>query len=193
MKKEKPTLQPLIQHMISEEFKKLKDEKITPWVFFNTGKMPVITNFYGKSIHYQGVEFEGSPRLVFWDGFIEPFLKDIIVRSIQSVVNLSKENGVATEDVLLHAKRQLSSGIWSIYHEMQNIDQRIKGKGFPERANKRDISGKIKRMEKFLEDHVNSAIEISKKRFSINKLYREHPFWFWLIGAIIAVISITVV
>lgn len=56
--------------MISEEFKKLKDGKITPWVFFNTDEMPVITNFYGKSIHYQGVEFEGSPRLIFWDGFV---------------------------------------------------------------------------------------------------------------------------
>jgi hypothetical protein len=42
MEKDPKSLQPKINHNIDEEFSRLIDEKITPWAFFNTGKMPQI-------------------------------------------------------------------------------------------------------------------------------------------------------
>jgi len=62
-----------IKERISLEFERLEKEKVTPWVFLTTHVGLHQTDFFGKQINYQGVEFEGSPRIVFWDSFIQPF------------------------------------------------------------------------------------------------------------------------
>jgi hypothetical protein len=66
---------PEITFTINNKFKQLMTDKLSPWVFFNTGKMTPIADFYGRTIQYSGVGFEGSPREVFWSGFIELFKK----------------------------------------------------------------------------------------------------------------------
>ncbi len=68
-----------IKYDTNNEFEKLNKDKITPWAFFSTDVMPPITKFDGTVIHYRGIEFSGSAYLVFWEGFIEPFLQDIII------------------------------------------------------------------------------------------------------------------
>jgi len=65
-----------IRERIELEFQKLEKDKVTPWAFLLSGKGLKLTDFFGKEVSYAGVgvEFEGSPRTVFWKGFIQPFL-----------------------------------------------------------------------------------------------------------------------
>jgi hypothetical protein len=188
MKKAPKSLQPKINHNIDEEFSKLIDEKIKPWALFNTGKMPQITNHHGKIIRYSGVKFEGSPNLVFWGSFIDPFVQSIIVKKIDWAIELSNSTTIPAHNILDIIDSRLKMQIQRIYLLMSEIDQRIRGEGFPERVQRRDVSDKVNSMNNFLEDHMCSAKQLYCRGFSLNRFYQDHLFWFWLIGFVAAVI-----
>jgi len=188
MGKNPKSIQPKIEHNIDEQFSRLIDEKITPWTFFNTGKMPQVTDYHGKNIRYSGVSFEGSPKLVFWDRLIDPFLRSIIVEKIDCGIGLSNSTNIPVRTVLDMIESRLKIQIQKTYTCMSEIDRRRRGEGFPERVQGRDVSGKVNSMYSFLEDHTRSAKQLHDRGFSLNKLYEDHPFWFWLIGIVAAII-----
>jgi len=156
-------LRPKIKYDINNEFEKLNKDKITPWAFFRTDVMQPIAKFDGSLINYKGIEFSGSAELVFWEGFIEPFLKDIIVRKIDWAIELSQQYDYPPKDVLLIAKSYLLNGIERSYCRMQEIDRKLRGRGYPQIVPLNDISHKIKQIEKFLDEYLNAAIIYSPK------------------------------
>lgn len=51
---------------IDEIYDRLNRELLTPWAFFHSGKLITVTNFEGREIRFNGgLEFEGSPRVLF--------------------------------------------------------------------------------------------------------------------------------
>jgi hypothetical protein len=69
-----------IKEHVELELQKLEKDKVTPWAFLLSGKQLKLTDYFGKEIPYSGIGFEGSPQIVFWKGFIQPFLQDITSR-----------------------------------------------------------------------------------------------------------------
>ena len=88
------------EKFVRDEWVKLEQTQITPWAFFLTDNGLSVKNFYGQQISYRGIRFEGSPTLVFWSGYIEPFLEDISYRAIAYAVTLSKENDTSIAPAL---------------------------------------------------------------------------------------------
>lgn len=80
----------LTNKFIGNEYEKLRRDKITPWAFLHSGHTFKYTKYSGEEINYTGVRYEGSPEYIFWNGFIEPFLKDIIFRAIDNTVEISR-------------------------------------------------------------------------------------------------------
>jgi len=151
--------------IIFEEFKHLVKEQVAPWVFFRTGKFR-IKKFDGGCISYSGIEFEGSPRLVFWQGCIEPFVEDVIKRMIEETIRLAKDKNVQLSAVLGSTKANLSGGIRTLYSKMQEVDRRLRGKGYPKSVPKRDVSFEVKKMNDFLDRQIKIAEDL---HFEIHK------------------------
>lgn len=149
---------PEITFIIRQAFGQLETDKVTPWAFLTTGKMRPIENFYGRKIQYVGVEFEGSPRDVFWNGFIEPFLEAIFLWGFDLALSYAKERHVDFQQVIQHTKERLSEGMSTIYQRMQDIDRRLRGKGFPKRVTPHNISGLVKAMQGKLQEYYESAL-----------------------------------
>lgn len=155
---------PEITFRIKQAFQQLEVDKITPWAFLGTGKMRPIEDFHGRTIHYSGVAFEGSPRQVFWNGFIEPFLEALFLWAFDLALAYAKGRHLDARSVLQHARQCLSNGIYSIYRRMQDIDRRLKGKGFPERASQHDISRPVEFMHAKLEGYFGSALRAAAEK-----------------------------
>lgn len=155
---------PEITFAINNEFKKLEREKVTPWVFMNGGEMGPIEDFYGRTIHYKGVAFEGSPRQVFWGNFINPFLEGIFVWAFELALQFADKRGSERPPTIMHTHQCLTNGIYAIYNRMQDIDRRLRGKGFPKQVPLRDVSREIKNMEMRLQEYSDSALIASKPK-----------------------------
>ena len=149
---------PDIEFVIRQAFKQLLIEKVKPWVFLNSDKMKTITDFNGRKICYKGVSFEGSPRLVFWNDFIEPFLEAIIIWSFEFSCVQAERKHYPLLQVLKYVKNYLLSSIKEIYSEMQDIDRRLKGKGYPSRVTPYDITGKLLAMKQIIDGNYQAVL-----------------------------------
>lgn len=78
------------------------------------------------------------------------------------------------------------------YNSMADVDQRLRGNGYPNKVNKKDVSIKISLMTKIIDERVKSELSIWKNPSKLTKIYHNHPFLFWLIGIVIGIIGIVI-
>jgi len=117
----------VINKFINDEWEKLNRNQIIPWSFLTSKGGLSCKDFYGREIHYGGVKFEGSPREVFWNGYIEPFLEDITYRAIDFTINICKDKEEKIQEPLLETDRQLKSLVRKTYASMADVDRRLRG------------------------------------------------------------------
>jgi hypothetical protein len=180
-----------IKERVELEFQKLEKEKVTPWTFFLSGKPLRLTDFYGKEIKYSGIEFEGSPRTVFWKGFIQPFLQDIASRSFSESRNFCLTHRLEPKQPMEETASLLNASIKAVYLRMSDIDQRLRGKGYPNSVSKYEPEAEIALSEAFVEERLSAELALApKKRETLNTFYEEQKFWFWFIGIVIAIVGV---
>ena len=171
--------------VIFGEFKRLIKDQIDPWIFFNS-KGVHVKKFGGGNISISGVKYNGSTSLVFWS-YIKPYIEDIIKRMIEKTIELAKDKDVRISAVLGSTKANLSGGIDTVYRKMQDIDRKLRGKGYPESVPKKDISYELKEMNDFLGKQIKTyedlAFQIPEGWFK--KWYNKNPHLVWLLAAII--------
>jgi hypothetical protein len=134
-------------------------EKLTPWRFFRTGKFKV-TKYDGKVIANPGVEFEGSLRTFFWEGFIEPFIKDGIQKTLDDVGKECQQNNLDPEPHIKDAASLLRGVISKVYSYMAETDQVLRDKGYPDKVERVDVKDKILKMNEVLDEHVEAALAL---------------------------------
>jgi len=180
--------------VISKEFERLIKEQVEPWFFFNSKGFHV-KKFDGKDISISGCKFGDTSRLVFWSGYIEPYIEDVIKRMIEETIKLANDKNVQISAVLDSTKANLSGGIDTVYRKMQEVDRRLRGNGYPESVPKRDASLEIKKMNNVLDKQIKTyedlAFQIPDSKFK--KWYRENPHWIWIIGIIVGLGVLTTI
>ncbi|MDD5328155.1 MAG: hypothetical protein PHY02_10145 [Phycisphaerae bacterium] len=111
------------EQRVNDFYAKLDKEQLTPWFFFNTGKISVKT-YYGGTICFSG-EFSGSKKMIFWEGYIEPFLEHGITEILEQVANDALEKQLNPELCINEAAMLLDGIINNTYNQMAEIDQRL--------------------------------------------------------------------
>jgi hypothetical protein len=133
----------------------LINEKLMPWSLMQSGKPIEITDYYGKTLHFEGIMFSGSPRSIFWGNFIEPFIENGIVEVLDAVAADCRTNDVEPKPYLEEAAVLLDALIRKVYDFMAETDQRLLGVDIQKRRN---VSDKIEKMSQLLKDHTTAAL-----------------------------------
>jgi hypothetical protein len=150
---------------IDDFYTNLDKDQLTPWIFFHTGKMPEVKKYYGGTIKYSGGEFSGTCVLVFWEGFIEPFLEHGIVEILEHVGDEALAKKLDPEPCISEGTQLLSGIIYKTYNRMAEIDQRLRGKGYPKSAERKDVSEQIEKMSNYLQRHKDAVSKIATSRY----------------------------
>src|SRR3989344_3612305 len=106
---------PLLVRKIEDHFSKIQREQVKPWAFFGVAPLKIERCRNRGFINYSGVGFSGSPREVFWGGFIEPCLEDAILASIKEVSETLVVDKNDTEPVLDEAAGIMKNWVRKIY------------------------------------------------------------------------------
>jgi hypothetical protein len=189
-KKEMPTssrspLYEKTKQRVEDFYAKLEKEQLMPWNFFNSGVMPEVKKYYGGTIKYSGVEYSGTPVLVFWEGFIEPFLEHGITEILEQVANDALEKQLNPEPCINEAAGLLDGVISKTYNQMAEIDQRLRGKGNPGSVKRNDVTENIEKMRIYLQRNKESFSKMaaSKYQYFLNVESRENKnLWIALIA-----------
>jgi GUN4-like/CHAT domain len=151
-------LYPTLSKLVEDEWVRLDQNQITPWAFMTAGPLFRCQSFYGMEIAYQGIRFEGTPRDVFWGRYIEPFLEDIVQRVLAETLKLSAEKKQNAQRPLAEVSDLLRSLVQRAYSHMANIDQQLRGGGFPDSVSKRNMDSELISMENFIDERVKAEI-----------------------------------
>ena len=180
----KSAIYQITKNMIEDEYEKLRRDKITPWSFLHSGHSLKIKDYYGKEIYYSGViKFEGSPEHKFWNDFIEPFLEDIVFRSIDNTIKLCRDKKLYSATPIRETGGLLKVLVRKVYNDMADVDRRLRGAGFPQNIEKKDVSGKINPFLSLIDERIKSELSIRKR---LNEFYHYNDGLIWLIGIILA-------
>jgi hypothetical protein len=156
----KPTtaLYPRLKHSIENECQRLRTKQIIPWHTFNVADVGVkVKRFDGSLISICNDEFSGSSEDIFWNGYIEPFMEDVILKTLDWTSEQCERKKSQLNTHLEEAAELLNKTlVENLYRKMREIDRRLRGKGFPQRVPLRPVDDEIARMSEFISDHVNS-------------------------------------
>ncbi len=123
-----------------------------------SGKMKSITLHDGRTCHYRGVKYEGSPVLVFWDALIDPFLEDEVRNILDSVGNECVDNNIDAEVPLDEAAMLLRGMVQQVYDRMVYVDQRLRTKPTQkEKATRKDVKHEVEKMIKYVDEYAEAA------------------------------------
>jgi serine/threonine protein kinase len=110
------------------------------------------------------VLFDGTPKEIFWNGFIEPFLKDIISRAFAYTRGFCTDHKLDPVKPMNETAEELRFGVERIFARMIDIDRRLRGKGFPNTVSPYNPAGKIRAIDTFLQERLRAEIAIFPKR-----------------------------
>jgi hypothetical protein len=153
---QKSDLYPKIRKLVNDAYEILRQEKLDPWRFFNVKPLDC-TDCRGKRIHYAGVKFEGSPRVVFWGVYIDPFLETITIKTLDTVAQMCCSAGLNPTAYLEEASQLLNLLAHQVYRDMGKIDRVLRGEGYPNRIPIRDVSNEVAKMEKLIAEHLKAT------------------------------------
>jgi hypothetical protein len=177
-------LYPTFDKRIGDSFDQLIRIQVTPWAFFNSGK-PIRVKKHDQSvISYEGGGYEGSPQTAFWSRYIEPFMEEISINEIGAAVNMAKERHVDATLLLPEVEILLFRGVRKTFSEMAKIDQRLRGRGYPEKIPLRPIEKEIQKMKGFIEVCVQSELKMWRPKSRFELWYERNKFMVWILGIV---------
>lgn len=155
-------LEPLVEEAVRATIR----HHVDPWLLF--GSMGVKTHrLDGTEIAYHGIEYEGSPSEVFWSrGFIDPYLRAMIDLFVAQATKTARELGHDVGIVLHDLQGMLESGIQRIYERMSEVDQRLRGKGFPSSVPRKSIDHRVLELKNYLTSKIKAehSVELMHAR-----------------------------
>jgi hypothetical protein len=181
-------LYPTFRKRVDDAVEHLIVQQVTPWSFLTAGPPFHIKTFDEREISYAGVGFDGSPRMIFWTRYIEPFLEALAVSEIGIAVSMAKGKGVDAKLLLPEVQGLLSSGFRKVYARMAEVDRRLRGKGFPNTVELRSVESEVRRMDEFLDERIRSELMMWKPKSRREGWYERNKFFVWAVGILITIV-----
>ncbi len=126
---------------------------LVKWRFLHSGELIKIPQYDGTFISYRGIKFSGSAELVFWKGFIEPYLQNDPLEILRNVAELSQKANQNLIYCLDECEQLLGYLIHNTYEYMAETAQLLKSDGGIKKAPKKNVSSKISTMKQYIADH----------------------------------------
>lgn len=167
-------------------------DQVTPWAFLTAGPPFKVKQYSGREISYQGIGFEGSPRTIFWNRYIHPFLEALAIEEIEFAVASAKERRVDASLLLPEVQSLLNAAVQQIFREMAEIDRRLLGKGFPETVPLRSTDSEVGQLRAFIDERVRCELAMWKPRSAAEEWYDRNKFWVWAIPIVVGVAGLVI-
>ena len=151
-------LSAVIQSDVDEALQHLKREVIEPWAFFNSHGVDV-PRADGRRIQISGTKYSGSAVDVFWSQFADEWIQKKGRELIESTRMKAIERQLPVSPALSACLGYINGMIQTICHRMADIDQSLRGEGFPRNVTRRDVSHKIEKNWNEISKYGQSEIQ----------------------------------
>ena len=165
-----------------QEFQREMNDLMSKWKMFPACWTLDVKDYYGKSIRYKGITYDGSPRDVYWEYF-DPFIKNGIIKIIDKFRDVYEEKGIDVSVAKNEIGDEFYRFIERFYQKLAVIDQGLIKQSKRDTSphgvyGLRDVSGMILIMKQFIDRQVEA-------RFHQKKPKKRWPSWLkWIVGIV---------
>lgn len=152
----------ILEREVDDGTKKLIRDYVDPWLLFGSKGVDVARTD-GRRISLRGVEYEGEPRLAFWDAaYVDRHVVNFIDDMVAAVVKNARERGYDTGVALNDLKGMLQGAVNRIFDRMAVVDQRLRGKGFPRDVPKASVQDRVELLSIVLTNRIEAEFALEK-------------------------------
>lgn len=153
----------LIRAHVEECYDGFVQQAVTPWALFGTSHGVAIDLPDGRAIRYSGLAFSGTPRQVFWETMPNAFIQDIAKKAFEWTRKLCREEKLPTEIPISETAMFLTGGLSRCLSKMIEIDQRLRGKGFPDTVQPHDPVNERLSLERIIQTRHKAEKRLAGK------------------------------
>jgi hypothetical protein len=150
----------LIQNYVRSLFEHFIQHAITPWAFFNARGISLDLPD-GRKIRLSGMEFSGSTRTVFWEGFPKPYIQEITQKAFEWTRKLCQEQKLSPAIPLQETASFLENGLDRSLAKMVEIDQRLRGKGIPSSVSRYTPTQEQVPLKRVIDDRLRAELRLA--------------------------------
>jgi hypothetical protein len=131
-------------------------EKIDKWLFMKPGSSERVVLPNGRDYTYAGSEYNDTVAQVFWKS-IDPFLEEAVQKVLDEVGKECQSHSIDSRAPLKEAGWLLESMVRQVYRKMADVDQKLRGKGYPQSVPKVDKVLEVERMIEKVRQYLKAA------------------------------------
>ena len=143
-----------VRQRIRDAFSRLLWDRIRPWVYLDSEGVEA-TTFDGRVLRFENRDAPGAKQL-FWNDYIEPFLKELCRSEVATTVVRAKANGWPMRRALSELRAEFLAGFIRLYWTMADVHRQA-WSGPPRGPIRRDTSAEVDRMMAFVDATIEAA------------------------------------
>jgi hypothetical protein len=146
---------------IADETSAIIAEQVSPWAHLQRGGAVSVRRIDGSTIAYSKVRYDDEQQNAFWRGYIEPFLERMVATQLRAAPAAAKEEGVDAGEVIGEVEGMLVAACRKVYARMADVDQRLRGDGFPDGISLRGTNREFGAMEQYVRKQAQAARQMA--------------------------------
>lgn len=117
-------------------------------------------------------------------------MEEISIKEIHAAVKMARKRNVDATLLLPEVEGLLFRGVRKTFSEMAKIDQRLRGRGFPEKIPLRPIEEEYQKMKSFIEVRVQSELDMWRPKSKRERWIERNKFVVWIVGIVISLFGV---
>src|SRR5262245_16641684 len=97
------------------------------------------------------------------------------LRAVERTRDICREEGHEPKAAIAETAQLLKGFVRDAYSAMADVDQRLRGRGFPDRFQRRNVDAEVAAMERFIDDRVSGLVSVANP--NVTRLQRWKDYW----------------
>lgn len=115
-------------------------------------------------------------------------MEDISISEINAATKMASEKHISATLLLPEVESLLLAGVRKTFSEMAKTDQRLRGKGFPEKIPLRPIENEFQKVKSFIEVRIQSELKMWRPKSKLEVWFERNTSVKWIVGIVVAIV-----
>ena len=171
--------------------------QVSPWANLLTARTLAVRRHDGSNLAWTDTRYGVAQQDIFWRGYIDPFLHEMITNQMREAGQVARRSQGDRELLVAEVRDLLLRAVRKVYDRMADVDQQLRGDGYPQSVARRSIKTELRMMEQYIDKQARAtaaaAVLGQPKPSSVQGLFQRYQLWVGL-GAIgVAVIVVVLI
>ncbi len=128
----------------------------------------------GHLIRIEGMPYEGQPQGIFWDGYIEPYIKAIIKSEFKAAELAARQSGSSREVLFSEVGYVAATNIRHVYSLMAAIDRELVTSLRPDEKYQRPVDENVSEMVGLLNVMIRSELSPDQRKDTPSRVFKRY-------------------